>query len=345
VSNKIAKDIFTNTQNNKRKKPHGSKNKLDAKDVRSSDIPTKYSNCDKNISGVSQTVQISTNVKTKRKKKNKERKQEMNDRANKSAARVDDAKGRIEKLQMPARNLDLEHRKMKMKKLNKVNEKKMKQMSTEVEAQQIKSDKILKLNKHKINIKILTEMFDKKFQVKQKVTQLALRDRMIMQLKASRFRFINEILYNNDSPQSKHYFKKDPDAFMAYHEGYKQQIEQWAVNPLDVIISSIKKLLVYYVLFLKKNLCKSELQYLYNYRPMDNVIADFGCGEARLATSVPHTVHSFDFIALNDKVKACDMAHTPLLMNSVHIVVFCLSLMGSNLKDYIIEANRVLKNK
>jgi len=246
VSNKIAKDIFTNTQNNKRKKPHGSKNKLDAKNTKSSDSPIKYSNCDKNTSEVSQNVQISTNIKTKCKKKNKEQKQEMNDRANKSAARVGDAKERIKKLQMPAKNLDLEHRKMKIKKLNKVNEKKMKQMSTKVEAQQIKSDKILKLNKHKINIKILTEMFDKreKSQVKQKVTQLALRDRMIMQLKASRFRFINEILYNNDSSQSKHYFKKDPDAYMAYHEGYKQQIEQWAVNPLDIIISSIKKLFV-----------------------------------------------------------------------------------------------------
>lgn len=82
-----------------------------------------------------------------------------------------------------------------------------------------------------------------------------------------------------------------------------------------------------------------------NYRPTDNVIADFGCGEALLAASVPHKVHSFDFIAVNDTVKACDMAHTPLLANSVHVVVFCLSLMGSNLSDYIIEANRVLKNK
>jgi len=64
VSNKISKDIFTNTQN-KGKKPHSSKNKLDAKDMKSSDIPTEYSNCDKNTSKVSQNVQISTNIKTK----------------------------------------------------------------------------------------------------------------------------------------------------------------------------------------------------------------------------------------------------------------------------------------
>jgi ribosomal RNA-processing protein 8 len=48
---------------------------------------------------------------------------------------------------------------------------------------------------------------------------------------------------------------------------------------------------------------------------------------------------------MNDKVKACDMAHTPLLTGHINIVVFCLSLMGSNLKDYLLEANRVLEKK
>jgi ribosomal RNA-processing protein 8 len=37
------------------------------------------------------------------------------------------------------------------------------------------------------------------------------------------------------------------------------------------------------------------------------------------------------------------MAHTPLEPQSVDIAVFCLSLMGTNLRDYIREANRVLK--
>ncbi|XP_032687368.1 ribosomal RNA-processing protein 8 [Odontomachus brunneus] len=206
-----------------------------------------------------------------------------------------------------------------------ISQNKMKQISINKKAQQVKSGKTLKLNNHKIKLKRLEEMLIKKTQTRQIVQKvkkqqpLTLRDRMMAQLSASRFRFINETLYNSDSSQSKQYFKEDPDAFKAYHDGYKQQIEQWPVNPLDVIISSIKKM------------------------PTDNIIADFGCGEAQLAASVPHEVHSFDFIALNDKVKACDIIHTPLLMNSVHIVVFCLSLMGTNLNDYLIEANRVLK--
>ena len=42
-------------------------------------------------------------------------------------------------------------------------------------------------------------------------------------------------------------------------------------------------------------------------------------------------------------VTACDMAHVPLPDRSVDAVVFCLSLMGINLTDYLIEARRVLR--
>ncbi|KAL0100317.1 hypothetical protein PUN28_019584 [Cardiocondyla obscurior] len=255
-----------------------------------------------------------------RSKKQKKNLHEL-DYSNKDTVKIDKAK-KGKKTLHSTKNINLEHKKTKIEKHKKINKKKMKQVSIETEEQQVNPDQILKINKHKISVTQLKQMLVNKsnFQLKPKATQLPLRDRMMAQLRASRFRFINEILYNNESSQSKHYFKTDPDAFMAYHTGYNQQLEQWAVNPLDVIISSIKKL------------------------PKDNVIADFGCGEARLAASVPHTVHSFDFIALNDRVKTCDMAHTPLLMNSVNVIVFCLSLMGSNLNDYLIEANRVLKN-
>ena len=176
---------------------------------------------------------------------------------------------------------------------------------------------------HALDIKRLEEMLVvKKKQTrkeKENAKPRSLRDQMMTKLRASRFRYLNETLYNSDSSESKKYFKDDPDAFTAYHYGYKQQVGQWPLNPLDVIISSIKKM------------------------PKEYVVADFGCGEARLAASVTHKVHSFDFVSLNDNVTACDMAHTPLLTNGVHVVVFCLSLMGTNLKDYIIEANRVLK--
>ncbi len=94
------------------------------------------------------------------------------------------------------------------------------------------------------------------------------------------------------------------------------------------------------------------------------MIADFGCGEAQIANTIPNKVHSFDLVAANDKVTACDMASVPLATKAVDVVfqhylciiefdqatdnaffqvVFCLSLMGSNIHDFLKEANRVLK--
>ena len=37
------------------------------------------------------------------------------------------------------------------------------------------------------------------------------------------------------------------------------------------------------------------------------VVADFGCGDAKIARSVPNAVHSFDLVALNSHVIACDI--------------------------------------
>lgn len=77
--------------------------------------------------------------------------------------------------------------------------------------------------------------------------------------------------------------------------------------------------------------------------PKDTIVADFGCGEARLAQSIPNQTYSLDLVSHNSSVIACDMANTPLESNYVNVVVFCLSLMGTNLLDFILEANRVLK--
>src|SRR5262249_13633146 len=72
---------------------------------------------------------------------------------------------------------------------------------------------------------------------------------------------------------------------------------------------------------------------------------DFGCGEAKLAEAISdrHTVHSFDHVAVNDDVVACDMAHVPLDDESLDVAIFSLSLMGANFTDYLREAHRTLK--
>jgi len=54
------------------------------------------------------------------------------------------------------------------------------------------------------------------------------------------FRYLNEQFYSSTSQDALLFFKKDPDAFKAYHNGYMQQVIQWPVKPLDVIIKQIK---------------------------------------------------------------------------------------------------------
>ncbi|CCB86793.1 hypothetical protein PUV_18430 [Parachlamydia acanthamoebae UV-7] len=78
----------------------------------------------------------------------------------------------------------------------------------------------------------------------------------------------------------------------------------------------------------------------FNYK-----IGDFGCGEAKLAEAIngTHTIYSFDHIAINDNVIACDMANVPLEDEILDVALFSLSLMGKNFSDYLKEAQRTLR--
>lgn len=61
-------------------------------------------------------------------------------------------------------------------------------------------------------------------------------------LKGSRFRFLNEQMYKQSGKESMEIFKEDETAFTAYHEGYRHQVLQWPMNPLDRIINNMKRL-------------------------------------------------------------------------------------------------------
>lgn len=147
----------------------------------------------------------------------------------------------------------------------------------------------------------------------------ALQQQFARKLEGARFRSINEDLYSNPGHASFADFQQHPEKFHLYHTGYREQAAVWPINPLDLIIDWISA------------------------KHKGAVVADMGCGEARLSASLPNRVHSFDLVAANDRVTACDMAHVPLADGSVDIVVFCLSLMGTNLVDFIKEARRILK--
>ena len=143
--------------------------------------------------------------------------------------------------------------------------------------------------------------------------------KMLDRLNAGKFRMLNESMYTTTGAQAKAMMQKNPDLFRIYHDGYARQVQKWPANPLDVIIRFLKRQ--------KKGLN----------------VADLGCGEARLAKELPqHDVKSFDLVAANDRVIECDIANVPLSSGSVQVVVFCLSLMGTNYADFLIEARRIL---
>ncbi len=112
--------------------------------------------------------------------------------------------------------------------------------------------------------------------------------------------------------------KENPEEWYLYHTLYREARKTWEEIPFEKIAKSLKK------------------------RP-DWVIGDFGCGEAKLAEILPNKVHSFDHVAVNEKVTACDMTHTPLEDATLDVVVFSLSLMGLNYGEYLQEAHRTLK--
>jgi putative methyltransferase len=112
---------------------------------------------------------------------------------------------------------------------------------------------------------------------------------------------------------------KDPKEWEEYHRQYRETRKTWSIIPYEKIINRIKKL-------------STRLQ-----------IGDFGCGEAKVAESIgKEKVYSFDHVAINDSVTACDMKSVPLPNDSIDVAVFSLSLMGKNWPDYIKEAKRCL---
>lgn len=82
----------------------------------------------------------------------------------------------------------------------------------------------------------------KKKKNKQSASGTDFHESLADRLKASRFRYINELLYTHESEEATDIMAQDPDAFTTYHEGYRKQVEQWPLNPLDRIIKSIKAL-------------------------------------------------------------------------------------------------------
>ncbi|CEG38178.1 ribosomal rna-processing [Plasmopara halstedii] len=144
--------------------------------------------------------------------------------------------------------------------------------------------------------------------------------KMRRKIDGGKFRMLNEQLYTTTGTEAYSTYQQDPELFDVYHQGFREMANKWPANPLDTFIEYVR------------------------HHP-EAVVADFGCGDARLAESVPNKVHSFDLVSRKPIVTACNIAAVPLEKNSVDIAIYCLALMGTSIREYLLEVHRVLRPK
>lgn len=183
-----------------------------------------------------------------------------------------------------------------------------------------------------------------------------LQQKMMEKLAGSRFRWINEQLYTTTSEEAVRIMKAQPEMFDEYHQGFRSQVQSWPQNPVNTFADQIKERL-------EKPIGAP------GGMPGDKdgriVVADMGCGEAKLALQIKaiekkfnlpkkgkaarffkkpkFEVHSFDLKKANERITVADIKNVPLPDESVHVVVFCLALMGTNFLDFVREGLRILK--
>lgn len=103
------------------------------------------------------------------------------------------------------------------------------------------------------------------------------------------------------------------------YSGFREQTRKWPQRPVDVAIQWLKP------------------------KPSQWIVADLGCGDAELSTKASQKVLSFDLIATNPRVIACNMTRVPLPPQSIDVAIFCLSLMGTDYGSFLLEASRLLR--
>jgi ribosomal RNA-processing protein 8 len=177
--------------------------------------------------------------------------------------------------------------------------------------------------------------------------QAAMREKLV----SARFRHLNETLYTKPSDEAFQLFQDSPEMFQEYHEGFRRQVNVWPENPVDGYIEDIRS--------------RGRQRHSHKPKPGHSpptpgahslvrtngvcTIADLGCGDAKLATSLQSekkrlglNILSYDLQSPSPLVTKADIANLPLADGDVDVAIFCLALMGTNWLDFIEEAYRVL---
>jgi hypothetical protein len=134
------------------------------------------------------------------------------------------------------------------------------------------------------------------------------------------FARMNKLWYQSSSVKTHKRLAANSEEWAHYHTEYRRLRKDWPIVPY-----------------------KEEVKWLSKREGL--VVGDFGCGEALVYAEVGdrHLVHSFDHVAVNKSVVACDISKVPLDNDALDVAIFSLSLMGTNITDYIREAHRCLR--
>ena len=139
-----------------------------------------------------------------------------------------------------------------------------------------------------------------------------------LQRKLGDFSILNQKWSTSTSKKTHKRLQQNPEEWFLYHQLYSEKRKTWSEIPFKLISSWIKR--------------------------KDFIVADLGCGQNLLKEEIKkNKVYSFDHYAIDESVIACDISSLPLEDDSVDISVLCLALMGSNSKDYLKEAYRIIR--
>jgi ubiquinone/menaquinone biosynthesis C-methylase UbiE len=76
-------------------------------------------------------------------------------------------------------------------------------------------------------------------------------------------------------------------------------------------------------------------------------VVDMGCGKGQIANHFKNDKRfqfiNYDHVSSNQSIVSCDISKMPLEDHEVEICILCLAMWGSNCKDYLKEANRILE--
>ena len=133
--------------------------------------------------------------------------------------------------------------------------------------------------------------------------------------------------YKTKNSQTLHtYFKEHPEKWNEYHKISKENEKSFPTEEIP------------------RNKMIQYLEHLPGKK--QKIIADLGCGFAEInehfKANPRYVFHNFDHHSDNERVQSRDIKNTGLDHYSVDIAILSLAMWGSNCKEYIQEAHRIL---